>query len=459
MQQKSLQKTISTTIKKAAIDGKFNTSNPPTTSVEKLEFAKSVLEIPGNFNDEIDIIFQNDKIVFKWHPSKIDSRAEALHKNALLVARKGNLDEAIKRWTQASLVNSLDPDYFFNLGVAYFEKKDYQNAVENLSRVLAICPFYFKAHLILGTSFLKLRKFEFAKKHLTKSIKYSKYNALTLINLGAVNSILKEYDEGIVMFEKAVRAAPKEPRGYLGLAKIYSTIGNVEKANYYFKKVIELDTKGNLANYAKRSIVAQKKNDITAETIVAKGNPEEYYSEGYRYYISGDYANSALMYKKYLSIKPKDDYVWYALGEVQIREGKPELALESFKKAISLYPKKALYYKELAIVFDKLNNSKKVIAATSKAKEFGKTDSITYCLWGKALFQLGNFDEAILMLEHSLKSNRNNFLAKYILAQTLIKTNSNQEAIDYLYELKEVKINSPLKDKAKILFKKLTQGE
>ena len=459
MQQKAIRKTITTTIKKADIDGKFDIVDPPNTLEGKLELAKSILEIPRNYDDEIDIVFKNDEIIFKWHPSKIDVKAEMLHKNALSMARKGNLEEAIERWTQASSINSSDPDYFFNLGVAYFERKNYQDAIDNLTRVLAICPFYIKAHLILGTAFLKIRKFEFAKNHFNRSIRYNKSNPLAFLNLGAVNSILKQYDEGIVMFDKAIALAPKEPRAYLGLAKIYSTVGNIEKANYYFKKVIELDTKGNLANYAKRFIVSpgKKKIDVReTDTEVATGNPEEYYSEGYRYYISGDYTNSALMYKKYLSIKPKDDYVWYALGEVQLRSGNPKLALESFKKAVILYPKKGLYFKELAIVFDKLNKPEKVIAATSKAKELGKADSITYCLWGKALYRLGNFDEAILMLEHSLKSNRNNFLAKYYLAETLIKTNAIEDAIDYLYELKEVKINTPIKAKALVLYKKLT---
>lgn len=452
--QNTLRKTITATINKSDLEGKIDFISPPITLDEKLDLAKSILEIPNNFQDEIDVIFQDDVIVFKWHSPKIDEKAELLHKNALLMARKRNLDEAIRKWTQAASINSSDPDYFFNLGVAYFEKKRYQDAIENLSRVLAICPFYFKTYLILGTAYLKIRKFEFSKKYLTKSILYNKYNALAFLNLGAVNSILKLYDDGIAMFEKAIALSPNEPRAYLGLAKIYSTLGNIEKANEYFKKVIKLDNKGNLANYAKRSIQRTfKENEISNKT----GNPEDFYSEGYRCYISGDYTKSALMYKKYLSLKPEDDYIWYALGETQLREGRPELALEAFKQAIRLYPKKGLYFKELAIVFDKLNKPEKVIAAVTKAKELGKSDSITYCLWGKALFQLKNFKEAIMMLEHSLKSNKNNLLAKYYLIESLIQNNEIESAIDYLYELKEVQINTPIKEKAIALYKKINQ--
>ncbi|MBD3290257.1 tetratricopeptide repeat protein [candidate division KSB1 bacterium] len=462
MNQITKRKTVTTEISIEEFDDQLtNLDESATPQNDRLQIAKKVLEIPDNFTDKIEIIPNGEYVVFKWHPERYDERAEKLHKNALSLARSGNLDDAIKRWTQASLINSTDPDYYFNLGLAYFEKKQYTEAIENLNRVLAICPFYTKTHLILGTAFLKIRKFEFAKKHLQKSIKYSKPITSAYLNLGAVNSILKLYDEGQKMFEKAIELSPNEPRAYLGIAKIYSTIGNDEKANAFFKKVIELDKKGNLANYAKRSIISENTSNISAKGEANREalnqNPEEYYSEGYRLYISGDYTNAEKMYQNYLKIKPDDDYVWYALGEAQLRSNKAEDAVNSFKKAIKLYPKKGLYFKELAVVFDALNKPDKVIAATSKAKDLGNADSVTYALWGKALYNLGKHSEAIIMLEQSLEINKNNFLAKFYIAKANIDLKNFQEASDYLYEIKEIKINTPLKEKALLMYNKLNE--
>lgn len=459
MNQTIKRKSIITEISIKKIDSQSNLST--SNQKEKLQIARKLLDIPDSFTDNIEIIPNGEYVVFKWRPDRYDERAEKLHKNALNLAREGKLEDAIKRWTQATLINPTDPDYFFNLGIAYFEKKQFQESIENLNRVLAICPLYTKTHLILGTAFLKIRKFEFAKKHLQKSINYSKPLASAYLNLGAVNSVLKYYEEGLAMFEKAIEISPKEPRAYLGIAKIYSTIGNDAKANVFFKKVIELDQKGNLANYAKRAIVsdtpANISNDDSEENQVLNQNPEEYYSEGYRLYISGDYLSAEKMYKNYLRIKSDDDYVWYALGEAQLRSNKAEDAASSFKKAIKLYPKKGLYFKELAIAFDILNKPDKVIAATSKAKELGKTDSVIYCLWGKALFDLGKYSEAIAMLEQAIETNKNNFKAKFYIAKTHIELKNTQEALDYLHELKEIKINTPLKEKALVIYNKLNQ--
>ncbi len=447
MEEKSLHKTVSAILNLNEIDGDIESLYLPSDSEGKKTIIKKLLGLPDNFNDVIDFKIEDEKIHFFWHPLQQNSQAEKLHKQAIIFAKKGDLNKAVELWIQASQINPQDPDYFFNLGVAYFELKKYIESIDALTRTLAICPIYYKTHLILGTAYLKIRKFENAKKHIEKSFIINKNSKLAYLNLATVNSILKDYKNGIAMFEKVIALAPNEANAYMGLAKIYSTLENIEKANYYFRKVIEYDKKGILANYAKRMIISPKKENIEEEGYDGDitANPEEYYSEGYRNYIVGNFQKATQMYKQYLKIKSDDDYVWYALGEAQLRSGKPELAAEAFKKAAKLSTSKGLYFKGLGIAFDKLGKYDKVVAAMAKANELGKNDSTTYCLWGKALYELGNIAESIDKLEESLKLNKNNLLTKYYLALAFIKENDSNEAIGLLDEILHSKIDTPLK--------------
>ena len=447
MEEKTFRKTVSIALDLNDIDGDIEQLYLPLNSEEKIAFSKKILGLPDNFQDTIDFKIKDEKIHFYWCFPTTNSQAENLHKSAIIHARKGDLKKAIENWMKAAQLNPQDPDYFFNLGVAFFETKKYIEAIDALTRTLAICPIYYKAHLILGTAYLKIRKFENAKKHIEKSLVINKNSLLAYLNLGTVNSILKDYKSGIDMFEKAIELSPKEASAYMGLAKIYSTIDNIEKANFYFKKVIQYDKKGSLANYAKRLIISQRRAKVEEEDIdISEAtNPEELYSEGYRNYIVGNFQKSVQMYKKYLTTKSDDDYVWCALGEAQLRAGKPELAAESFKKAAKLSTSKGLYFKELGIAFDKMGKFDKVVAAMTKANELGKLDSITYCIWGKALYELGNNGDAIDKLEESLKTNKNNLFAKYYLALALYKQNELDDAIGYLDEVLSVKIDTPLK--------------
>lgn len=459
MEEKTHQKTVNATLDLNEIDGDIEQLYLPLKKEEKIELSKKILRLPENFNDIIDFKIKDEKIHFFWYIPQSNSQAENLHKNAIIHARKGDLKKAIENWTKASQINPLDPDYFFNLGVAYFEIKKYIEAIDALTRALAICPIYYKANLILGTAYLKIRKFENARKHIEKSLIVNKNNILAYLNLGAVNSILKDYKNGIAMFEKAIELSPKEPSAYMGLAKIYATLDNVEKANFYFKKVIEYDQKGNLANYAKRLITLQRRQKVEDDTISIDeaANPEEYYSEGYRNYIIGNFQKSVQLYKKYLTTKSDDDYVWCALGESQLRAGQPELAAESFKKAAKLSSSKGLYFKELGIAFDKLGKFDLVVAAMTKANELGKLDSVTYGIWGKALYELGRNGEAIDKLEESLKANKNNLFAKYYMAFALSKEQEIDDAVGYLEEILNAKLDTPLKDLSQKLKQQIVQ--
>jgi len=454
MEEKTLRKTVSAALDLNDIDGDIEQLYLPLNREEKIDVAKKILGLPDNFQDIIDFKIKNEKIHFFWFSPTINSQAESLHKNAIIYARKGDLKKAIENWMKAAQLNPQDPDYFFNLGVAHFELKQYIEAIDALTRTLVICPIYYKANLILGTAYLKIRKFENAKKHIEKSLIVNKTNILAYLNLGAVYSILKDYKNGISMFEKVIELSPKEASAYMGLAKIYATLDNFERANFYFRKVIEYDKKGNLANYAKRLITSQKRQKIEEEQIDINeaANPEEYSSEGYRNYIISNFQKSIQLYKKYLTIKSEDDYEWYALGEAQLRAGQPELAAESFKKAAKFSKSaKGLYFKELGIAFDKIGKFDKVVAAMTKANELGKLDSITYCLWGKALYQLERISEAIDKLEEALKANRNNLYAKYYMAMALTKEQEFDDAVSYLDEILSSKIETPLKTESEKL--------
>lgn len=458
--EKANKKIVSVAINLKDIDKPpdfFNTSFEKKTR-EKL--TKELLDLPVNFKDSIDFVVRNDKVIFFWQLPKINDRAEKLHQSAMQFAKHGELGKAIQGWKEATMADAYNPEYFFNLGVACFEQKNYMEAIDALTRALSICPIYHRAHLILGTCYIKIRKFENAKKHIEKSLTFDKNNALTYLNLGTVYSVLKDYKMGAKMFEKAIELSPREPRAYLGMGKIYSTLGKNGEANAYFKRVIEFDSKGNLANYAKRLLISFQQQDENSDVSTAKyDNPEDYYSQGYRLYLGGDFQKSSQMYKNYLSVKPDDDFVWCALGEAQLRKGDIKLAVESFKKAARISPQKSLYFKELAIALYLLKEYDKVIAAVSKAKELGKTDSVSYCIWGKALFELGNVNESIIMLDYSLKSNRNNLLAKYFLAEALVKNGELDNAIGYLDQIINSKLQTPLKKRSEKLKQELMREE
>ncbi len=417
--------------------------------VDENYFRKYLQHRYGNgSSNTLDIRIAEKTAELKWtSDSRISAEAEVFHKEALVYARRKEYQQAVQKWIQAVAANPDDPDYYFNLGIAFFEKKNYQEAVENLKKVISLCPIYHRAHLILGTVCLKTRKFADAEVYLKNSIYFNHNNALAHLNLAAVYSILKKYDEGIASFARAIELSPSEGRAYFGLAKIYSILGDIDNANKNFRKVIELDNKGILANHAKRGIISREESKTT-------GNLDEYYSEGYKAFLYGDYARAIEMYRRYVEAKPEDDYVWAALGEALLRNGLVEQAATAFKHATKINPPKGLYCKQLAIAYDYLNRPQDVVDAAQKATESGKVDSITMGLLGKNLVKLNRFTEAITVLEQALRSNRANLTAQINLSIARGQNNELDIAIDGLKAIMSTKIDTPIRVEAEKLLAK-----
>jgi len=404
-------------------------------------------------NGNVDIIVNGEAAELRWILPRVISSAETLHREALTHARQRDFKPAITKWTQAVALNPHDPDYYFNLGIAFFESKNYKEAVENLQRTISICPIYFRAHLILGTVFLRIRKFDEAERHLKESVFFTPRNALAHLNLGAVYSILKKYQEGIFSFQRAIELSPGEIRAYFGMAKIYSILGDTENANQYYRKVIELDSKGILANHAKRGIVAVKEPGSRMSS--ASVDLETVYSRGYNAFLFSDYQLAVEMYQQYVQRKPEDDYVWSALGAALLRSGQPQQAANAFERAIKINASKALYYKQLALAYDALNRSQDVIRMVEKAKALGKNDGVLLGLWGKSLIKLNQITEALTPLEQAVKISKSNLMAQYYLAVVLARLNRLDNAMMYLDNVLSARINTPLKEEAQKLMTKL----
>lgn len=398
----------------------------------------------GNGDGKLEIIQKQTKVKLNWTAHVVDSKAEAFHKTALESAKNKHYKEAISSWVKAISINPKDPDYYFNLGIAFFEIKNYKESIENLKRAIAICPIYYRAHLILGTVLLKIRHFEDAEKHLKESVTFNPNHGLAYLNLGAVYSILKRYDDGISMFLKTLDLAPNETRAYFGLGKIYSIKGDILKANQFFKRVIEIDKKSDLANHAKRAIQSSSETNIEKANQDSNLNIDNIYQEGYKAYLVTDYERAIKMYQAYLTQKPDDDFVWFALGEACLRCGLLSKSAESFRKAIKLNPNKALYYKELAIVFYYQQNDSELTDCILKARKFGKSDSMMESLFGYALIQQQNYKEAVAALFSANSKDANNLFCKFYLAIAYMKSGDRNSGINLLQEIRQSHLKSPL---------------
>ncbi len=381
-----------------------------------------------------------------------DTTVRNLNQKALVFYKQKKYNEAISVWQEALQKDPLDVTVLYSLGIVFFEKKEYKNAVVYLKKVTDVAPDHYKALLILGSAYLKLRQFETAEEYIKKSLSLKPGNKMAFLNLGAIYSVRREFDYAIQMFEETLRIDPSEIRAYLGLGKIYAFKGDYKKAQENFKRIIAINPNSSIATFAKKALLSTEASNVSPEDI------EHYFADGFRYYLGNFLMEAANNYENYLNFRQKDDLAHYFFAETLMRMGELKKSFTEFKKAIFSNPSKGLYYKELAILLDKIGNPEDVIGVVKKAIESGKDDTVTFTLFGKNLIQLKQVKEAIPHLQEALKLDKNNILARYELAVAFIENGDFQEGHEQINTILKMRIKSPLKAKAEKLLNTLNQS-
>ena len=158
-----------------------------------------------------------------------------------MIAKKGNnllrlnkLEEAITQYELSLSVDTTESVIYYNLGNAYFKKKDYLNALNSYSMVLKLNPNKYKASYKSGVCYQKLDKHEEAVENFRNSIGiieslndikseqdkisfWSPYNELAISLMS-----LSLYQEANAVLNGIIDRSPNYYKAYEALGVLYS---------------------------------------------------------------------------------------------------------------------------------------------------------------------------------------------------------------------------------------------
>jgi len=165
----------------------------------------------------------------KQHASYPDTLPNAWNNLGLLATREGRTAEAIPYFQEAL---RLSPDHLIaleNLGNAYRQQKEWDEARRVLERAVAVGPQDPEANYSLGMVFAQLDDSDHAYEYLTRALKFRPAYPEALNNLGVLYLRTQRRDEAVASFEECIRVAPAFDQSYLNLARVYSIEGAPDK--------------------------------------------------------------------------------------------------------------------------------------------------------------------------------------------------------------------------------------
>lgn len=160
----------------------------------------------------------------------------------VLLKENGLGKESIDAFKSALKIDGKHRMSLYELGVAFEKAKDYDNAIENYTKMLREKEDA-EGFFSLGVCYLKKGMLKEAKRNLTKSLLLNAYKAATYNNLGAANEKMGDYNEAVRVLEMGMQIDPSNAVGAYNLGVAYSKAGNFDKALENFEKAVSLKHK------------------------------------------------------------------------------------------------------------------------------------------------------------------------------------------------------------------------
>ena len=191
---------------------------------------------------------------------------QALAKTGSEALAAGNNDAAITAYSDVVAKAPTCGDCFFNLGVAYANKKQWPEAEGAFKKAIEIKPDNGRAHTELASVYNVQKKFELAAEHSALAAKYSAStnpagggNAEALYNQGVILFNGGKFPEAKAAFEGATKADPKLALAHYQLGMTALNLGDFNLAVSSLETYLQLDPNGAKAAEVKASLPALQK--------------------------------------------------------------------------------------------------------------------------------------------------------------------------------------------------------
>ena len=242
--------------------------------------------------------------------------------------KTNSIDSAISQYNQTLQLNNTYSLAYKQLGYIYYNKSDHQTALTNFSKYEEVAKnpindylyWYRKGYMQNAT-----KQYDLGKISLNKSLEFKTDYANTYLELGFACKNLKQDDDAIAWYMKAMDLDPKSHVPLNGIAEVYrDNKKDINEAMNWYKKTLMINPDERKANYG----VGFCNNSL------------------------GNYAEAISYLQKAIQKEPTYTAAYVELGYSQYKTGDNTGALESFNKALSLNPKNenARYYATLVYI-------------------------------------------------------------------------------------------------------------
>ena len=173
--------------------------------------------------------------------------------------RSGRIAEAVPYLETLTKSAPNDAAVLYNLGIAYSELGQHDEAIIRLKRAVQLDPAHAHAWVGIGNAYHRMRKPERALEAFEKAVQIDPDDGYTRRNLGGLLIGFKRIDEAVRQLRRALELMPDDPQSIFGLATALEMVGTREadeEADRLYRRFIQEHPSSPMAEQAERARTA-----------------------------------------------------------------------------------------------------------------------------------------------------------------------------------------------------------
>jgi tetratricopeptide (TPR) repeat protein len=266
----------------------------------------------------------------------------------------GKFTEAITQLEGMKTQTPTPKDLTRELGIAYYKKNDFVNAITNFQETLKEKPDDSEVIQLTGLSLYLAGKPGEAIPYLEKvQTWYPRANVDASYILGVAYIQTKQYPQARATFAKMYGVAPESAAAYLFCARILLRLDFGPIAEEYAQKAIAIDPKLPLAHYLLgelylyQSKIDQAISNLEQEIAINPGFANGYFKLADAYLRVQKYDEAERLLERSIWLDANSTGPYILMGKVLEKKGETELAIRALKRAISMDPGNAMAHQLL----------------------------------------------------------------------------------------------------------------
>jgi len=136
--------------------------------------------------------------------------------------------------------NPTDAKTYYQLGNEYYERGDYDRAIENYNMAILLNPVFSEAYFNRALAYYQLKNFDKSVSDYSKAAELDPHNPFIYNNKGDAHYRKQDYNNAIKDYDKAIQLNSNYLKAFYNRGLSYASLEEYEKAVDDFSKVIEL---------------------------------------------------------------------------------------------------------------------------------------------------------------------------------------------------------------------------